>query len=277
MEHISLTIFSICVQAAIGITIFVAIGRLVFKDKVFKNAMIVASGISVIGMIFSLLHLGHPLKAMYALLQFGSSWLSREIWFTAIFVGLTVLSTLIVLLKPEMKKLSNVLIYLTAIVGLIDVFVMASIYSTTSVSFWQGSATYFEFYAATISMGAACFLLLSMKESREMTKLLDVAITSVIIVQVVTVTLHLINAGTSSQPAMAGSLVILMSMPIINALKWILLLAGTVLFVWLSTKELSKTVIRNAVVFSGCFIVFGQIIGRYLFYAAMIAPGIGLL
>ncbi len=92
MEHMSLTLFSICLQAAVGIMVFAAIGKLLNKDAIFKNAMMAAAGLGIIGMLASLLHLGRPLVAFMAIYQVGSSWLSREILFTALFVGLTVLA-----------------------------------------------------------------------------------------------------------------------------------------------------------------------------------------
>lgn len=275
MENIALVIFTIFIQASIGIILFVAIGRFLHKEKTFKNAIIVAAGLGIIGMIFSLLHLGQPQRAMNALYHFSSSWLSREIWFTTLFVGFIVLSTLFMFNKQERLKLVDVLLSVAAIIGLIDVYIMSSIYSTTSVPFWHGGATFIEFYATTISIGAVCFLLLSMKEVDHMRTLLVVTVPTVVILQVAAVVHHLMIAGTSSNDAMQSSIGILVSMPIVNALKWILILAGTVLFVWLHKKEFSPT-IKSVVVCSACLLVAGQIIGRYLFYTAMVTTGIYL-
>ncbi|MEA4902574.1 DmsC/YnfH family molybdoenzyme membrane anchor subunit [Desulfitobacterium sp.] len=41
--------------------------------------------------------IGRPLSALNSLTQFGSSWLSREIRFTATFTGLTFLTALLIL------------------------------------------------------------------------------------------------------------------------------------------------------------------------------------
>lgn len=153
MGNATLTIFSICIQASVGIVLFIAIAKLLNKEGIFKNATLVAAGLGIIGMLASVFHLGQPMKAFFALYQFSSSLLSREIWFTAIFVALVVLAALIFMLKPENKGIITGLIVVAALVGLIDIGLMGAIYSNASVPFWQTSATFVEFYMAAISMG----------------------------------------------------------------------------------------------------------------------------
>ncbi|NLP43533.1 MAG: dimethyl sulfoxide reductase anchor subunit [Peptococcaceae bacterium] len=278
MEHLALTIFSICVQAAIGIMIFVAIGRLLNKEKIFKNATIAATVLGIVGAVASLMHLGKPFSAIKALYQFGSSWLSREIWFTAIFILLAILMVVLIYAKPQNKSAISGLAAAAAVVGLIDVFFMAAIYSSSSVPFWQSIATLVEFYAATLSMGAILFLLLSIKEIAEMAtmkKIIALAVALAVILQVAAVVPSLIALGASSSAAAHSSLAILGNMAVANAFKWIFILAGALLLLWMVKDELSKLV-TNIVLSSTILLLVGQIVGRYLFYAAMVVTGVGL-
>lgn len=275
MEHLALTLFSICLQAAIGIMVFVAAGRLMNKEGVFKNAMIAAAGLGMVGMLASLLHLGRPLSAFRALYQFGSSWLSREIWFTALFVGLTVLVVLLVLVKPQSKGAITGAAAAAAVVGLVDVAFMAAIYSTSSVPFWQGMATFVEFYAAAVSMGAIIFLFLSIREVAAMKKFVALTVAVAVILQVAAVVPNLIALSGSSSAAIQSSLAILGGMAAVSVLKWVFILAGAVLVIWIAKDELSKPV-TNIVLGSAVLLLAGQAVGRYLFYAAMIVTRVGL-
>jgi len=278
VEHLALTIFSICVQAAIGIIIFVAIAGLLNKGITFKKATITAAGLGIVGMFASLMHLGKPFSAIRALNQFGSSWLSREIWFTAIFVGLTIVMVVLIYARAQNKSAINGLAAAAALVGLIDVFFMAAIYSSSSVPFWQSAATYVEFYAAAISMGAILFLLLSINEMAEMAimkKIVALAVAVAVILQVAVVVPSLIVMSASSSTAVHSSLAILGNMAVAIALKWIFILTGALLLLWMLKDELSKLV-TNIVLSSTVLLLAGQIVGRYLFYAAMVVTGIGL-
>ena len=274
-EHFALTLFSICIQAAVGIMLFVAIGRLMNKEGVFKNAVITAAGLGIIGMLASLLHLGRPLSAMNALFQFGSSWLSREIWFTAIFVGLTVVAAVLLYVKPQASGAVTGLSAGAALVGLIDAFAMAKIYSSASVPVWQGAATTIEFYAAALSMGAMLFLVLSGKEAGKLKKIVALTVAAVVAVQVAVVVPYFISLGAGTGTALQASLMILGSLKTAVAIKWLFILAGAGLVLWLAKDELSKSV-SGAVAGGAALILVGQVVGRYVFYAAMVVSGVGL-
>ena len=274
-EHFALTLFSICIQAAVGIMLFVAVGRLMNKEGVFKNAVITAAGLGIIGMLASLLHLGRPLSAMNALFQFGSSWLSREIWFTAIFVGLTVVAAVLLYVKPQAAGAVTGLSAGAALVGLIDAFAMAKIYSSASVPVWQGAATTIEFYAAALSMGAMLFLVLSGKEAGKLKKIVALTVAAVVAVQVAVVVPYFISLGAGTGTALQASLMILGSLKTAVAIKWLFILAGAGLVLWLAKDELSKSV-SGAVAGGAALILVGQVVGRYVFYAAMVVSGVGL-
>ncbi|WP_018305407.1 dimethyl sulfoxide reductase anchor subunit family protein [Desulfitobacterium hafniense] len=274
-EHFALTLFSICIQAAVGIMLFVAIGRLMNKEGVFKNAVITAAGLGIIGMLASLLHLGRPLSAMNALFQFGSSWLSREIWFTAIFVGLTVVAAVLLYVKPQASGAVTGLSAGAALVGLIDAFAMAKIYSSASVPVWQGAATTIEFYAAALSMGAMLFLVLSGKEAGKLKKIVALTVAAVVVVQVAVVVPYFISLGAGTGTALQASLMILGSLKTAVAIKWLFILAGAGLVLWQAKDEQSKSV-SGVVAGGAALILVGQVVGRYVFYAAMVVSGVGL-
>lgn len=274
-DNLSLTVFTICLQASIGIMLFVAIGRMINSKAIYKRAVVVSTALGIVGMLVSLLHLGRPLIAYNALLNFSTSWLSREIWFTSFFVGLTLVITFLVLKKPLATKLITSLVVLATVVGLVNVLFMANIYGTASVPLWNSAATYVEFYAATISMGAMLFFALSLKEAEKTVKVVIPFVAIAVAIQIAFVTSFIINIGASSDQALQASLVIMDGLKVAVILKWLLIAIGTGLVLWFSKDSLSKRAF-NLILGSTTLIIIGQIVGRYVFYASMVITGISL-
>lgn len=291
MEQMALVIFSICIQAAIGIMVFVAIAKLLNKDSIFKTAITISAGLAIIGLLASLMHLGRPLSALNSLARFSSSWLSREIWFTGAFTGLTVLVALLVFFKPSAKGAVNALIPIAAVIGLADVFVMASIYHFTSVKAWQYSSVFVEFYAAALSMGAVLFMALSGKKAENMRRAVTLTVGVAVILQVVAMVLYYIQLGTNESLTAQKSLSLLNSMGGAMAIKWLLILLGSgLLFFPLKKANMNISAgqaateiaaategsLITSTYIAGALLIIGQIVGRYLFYAVMVISTVGL-
>lgn len=271
--------------------IFVALGKSFNKEGQFKTAIVTAAGLAIVGFLASLLHLGKPLAALNSLLHFSTSWLSREIWFTGAFTGITLLIALLVIARPSAKGAVNALAPLVAVVGLVDVYMMASIYGFASVPAWQHGSLTIEFYAAAISMGAVMFLALSGQEAVKVKKPASLAVGAVVIVQVAAMVLYYIQLGTSGNGAAGQSLALLNSMSGIMAMKWMLILFGAGLLFFPVGKGGTKVsagqdavqaaattegAVDTAVYLAAALVVVGQILGRYLFYAIMVVNTVGL-
>lgn len=273
MENLSLIIFSFCLQAAIGIMLFIAIGKTLNNEGVYKKAALAAAVLAVIGTLASLLHLGQPFMALNALRHISTSWLSREIWFSGVFTGCTVLAVFLLYYKPAVKSAITGLTVAAALIGLVDVAFMAATYSTTSVPAWQGAAAFLEFYAAAITIGGVVFLALSMNEAGALKKMITLTIPAVIIIQLASTVSHLISMSTSTSLAAQKSMLILSNMTPVILIQWVLLLVGAGLLLWLSKEDLSG---KKAMRYSVALLVGGQIIAHYLFYAMMVGTQVGL-
>lgn len=292
MGNMALIIFSLCLQAAIGIVIFAGLTKLLAKDSVLKPAVLTAAALAIVGLLASLMHLGRPLSALGSLTQFGSSWLSREIWFSGIFTILILIAALLIYFKPLAKSAANTMILLAAIVGVANIWAMAAIYSSSSVPAWQHSFIYIEFYAAAISMGAAIFLALSLKEALRIKKVTVLFVGVVVTFQVVAMILYYIQVGASASLAARQSLALLSGMGGLLTGKWLFILLGVGLLFFLDqranlnvtagqaameaavTKEGALS--ANLYAVAAALLIIGHIIGRYLFYATAIASSVGL-
>ncbi|MCL6572598.1 MAG: dimethyl sulfoxide reductase anchor subunit [Bacillus sp. (in: Bacteria)] len=156
MHEWELLIFTMCIPASIGGFLFLS---LIHKKiaasgldpyKVMKLPLLVLAGLSVVGLVASFFHLGTPTHALYTIMGFGRSWMSNEIVFTGIFIGLACVTVGLAILK---KKINPLFMLVTGIVGLIDVYCMASAYTSTLVSGWNALNTYTAFFGTVFVLG----------------------------------------------------------------------------------------------------------------------------
>jgi len=293
MENVALTIFSIFIQAAIGLLVFITIANFLNKDSgVRKTAVLTAAGLAIIGLLASLLHLGRPLLALNSLAKFGTSWLSREIWFTGTFTGLTIIALLLLYYKPARKNTVRILILAASVVGLADVFMMASIYNFASVPAWQHSSVYVEFYAAALSIGAMLFLAFNRKEALNISNKAVTVVGIAVTLQVVAMVLYYIDLGANGSLAAHQSIALLCSMGGAVAAKWLFILVGAGLLFFPGRIQTNISVSAGSaegevaateaitpdirLYIAAGLLIIGQIVGRYLFYAIMIGTTVGL-
>lgn len=159
MQEWPLIVFTLLIQLSVGSTVFTtftlvyAADRLHVQEKwrVAAPAMLLAFIAGVLGLVASTAHLGYPLNAFHALSHIGSSWLSREIVFASLYLGVLGLTTLIALVS---KRVVTSFLLLASLLGLIDLFCMSAIYVHASVATWMHINTYVMFYGSALSLGA---------------------------------------------------------------------------------------------------------------------------
>jgi anaerobic dimethyl sulfoxide reductase subunit C (anchor subunit) len=278
MGETALLIFSFCMQTAIGIMIFTTLTKQLHQGKEFKLAATVAAVLSIIGVAASLAHLGRPMSALNSLGNLGSSWLSREVLTAGIFMGITVVYALLHYYKVGGESLKTALRWAGSAVGLITVFSMSKLYSTTAVPVWHGVNTFVDFYATTLAVGALVFLALSLKELQDVDKrIYGFSVLAAVAIQAAVAVPFAIGLGLEGMAAQASA-EILRNMSLVIGLKWLLILGGAGLFLWPSLQGASfKAQSTTTIIYAaGIALVCGQFIGRYVFYAAMITTNIGL-
>lgn len=164
MNEWSLLIFTYMMNAAAGLCVVsgvfaVHLSRRLTADS-FKRFMMltifIICGIAGVGSAASITHLGVPLNAPNAINNVFSAWLSREVVVTAAFVGALGVSFLRL---RKTGKFSFLLYGGAMVIGLADIFCMASIYRYTSILTWNDINTYLMFYGTTLTLGAVLFVL----------------------------------------------------------------------------------------------------------------------
>ncbi len=165
----SLLLFTLIVQACVGALVwseFLHLSvaghkRLAPPDTIRSTTMMgITIGIAV-AVLISILHLGSPIKAVFVLNNLGTSWLSREIFLLILFGGGVALAT-VMWRRGWGSETSRIFIgRMSAVLGLVLVYVMARLYMLPTTPGWNTIATPTSFFSASIVLGG-CVVLASM-------------------------------------------------------------------------------------------------------------------
>ncbi len=165
----------------IGFTLFcqLSVGTLIlynfivflptFRNKThfpaqFRTIPVMASLFALIAVFISIFHLGKPFRALNALENLSSSWLSKEIFLLIVYLFFTGLFTLLIFTISEWKRLILIFLNLSTISGIVLIFTMSRIYSSLPIPVWQPVFTFLNFIAATLAMGGIFLLLFQIKK-----------------------------------------------------------------------------------------------------------------
>ncbi|MCE7791795.1 dimethyl sulfoxide reductase anchor subunit [Salipaludibacillus sp. CUR1] len=284
-EEWQLLLFTLLMQLAVGTYLFLTIVRAsgkipeTIKMKVTKLGMASVGPVVVIAILLSVLHLGNPFGAYWSIANFASSWLSREILFTGAFFILWGVSYYL-----ERKGSWNQLLgWAASLVGLVAIFSMASIYATSIIPAWSDFNTYLQFFGTTLFFGSIAAVLLILWSREEKTEELNKMLKKLVIVGIAAIALQLVYlpvyiAGLSMSGVAGAESVALLSSTYVwpGILRWTLTIAGAVLVVWALFKGRNQIVGNYSLLYAAVvFIIAGEILGRFIFYATGVPIMIG--
>lgn len=278
MHEWALLIFTVCVQTAIGgiFTLWLFQWKLRESDKetsfaILKIPLIVITALSLVGLIASFAHLGTPSNAMNTIRNVGTSWMSREILVTGTFIGAACITTALTIIQ---KKVNPLLIIGTAIIGLIDIFCMAAIYSYSLVSGWNSINTFTSFYGTAFILGSVLFASLTVPilRAKSMDKTAQKLVRLSFYIALFGIALQLIGlalfpsaltdvnmiataSAQSSLEAYQGTI----------ALRWGIELIGLILFGYMALSPVKRTTVTLAIT-ALIVIGFAEGLSRYVFY-----------
>lgn len=271
MHEWPLIIFTLLVQASVGLTLFIgcsALGR--HPDfRALRKALIVACVCGGVGLLASVAHLGYPLNAFNSLRHYASSWLSREIIFAALFLGLLGLTTLLALMT---RRVVAWLAMLAGLVGLADVYCMSNIYINSAVVTWMHVNTLFMFYGSVLILGAvlAMNLIAPRGRAREGWNLPGWAAIAVIIAVAARLIVQPLYMGFLQQHVGDNVTFPLSALAAFDALasvrmtSWIIMALGAGLFAHAMRKE---RIARGYVVTGSLLLVVAEVLARFTFFS----------
>jgi anaerobic dimethyl sulfoxide reductase subunit C (anchor subunit) len=300
----ALPVYTILMQLAIG-ALFVlwlirsfAISRFSPQElnRINKNPILVIAFTAMVAMGGSHFHLSRPLHSFLAVLNFRSSWLSREIVFTMLFF-LSVMSLLYVTyFRTHRTRLITSIGWMASLFGCVVVYCMARIYLIPTQVAWNSTSVILSFFVTALTLGGMTMALLMVLDLKfaEIKKSDDVELRVQVIKQsfagltVFTIFLIAIDAAiTFIQVRLLaqGDVVARTSLSLLVGLYMPLLIMRFV-FLFFAAIAMGVAMYRMwqanllpqslmmPVYLSCLLILVGEIIGRFLFYATHIRVGI---
>lgn len=291
-------IFTVLGQLSVGAFLVLGLISLVtarrygsdVADKLASQTLWLVGGTLVLGFIATPFHLGQPLHAYRAVLNFPKSWLSNEIVFGIAFALLGLVFTVLQWRRIGSDVLRRVLGLVTGVVGLILVYSMARIYTTPAQPGWDSWTTPGAFFATTVLLGSiasAAYLVASHQvqsrgqgsaEDLEALGVLRTALRLVSLIalpalglELVVITVNSINLTALSPGILAPTSGLLIARVV---LVFIGATAFGVLMVHAAQEKANLTKLAIAAYSAFAVILVAEFIGRYLFYANQVVLGL---
>jgi len=160
-----LVAFTITAQLALGM-LLVCLGLngyLVSKAgvkiaaEVARHVVFIAALLLIISLFFSLFHLGTPGKAVKAVRNLGSSWLSREVFLIGAVTAVVCLLAGLNMFAEVPRGAVKLLEWAAAALALILVFCMPQIYLLRTVPVWNRFTTPVAFFSTTLLLGVLVY------------------------------------------------------------------------------------------------------------------------
>lgn len=249
--------------------------------SVMKKGLLAVAFIMGLSLLFSLFHLGTPSGAYRSIFNFTSSWLSREIIFAGVFFIMAAANFYYFKKKQTFQRIFALL---TALIGLIAVFSMASLYSASIRPAWDNIYTFITFFGTTLFMGimSSIFIVsLGFKEQSSMSVFQGIVKRCCIIAAIIMIAqlayLPVFLSSLSSGGAVSELSMQLLTgnYAILFAVKWILGIIGTLLLIYVMRGKKIPAVMSSIPLIAFLLVVAGESIGRYVFYGIGVSIGIG--
>jgi formate dehydrogenase iron-sulfur subunit len=252
--------------------------------------LLAAFGLGILGLVGSLFHLGRPLYAFRAVLGLWTSWLSREILcfgafaaFAFIYAAQSWLPCL-----SGSKPVNDALGLLVVASGLAGVWCSVMVYDSTRRPYWHWSRTGIRFLLSALVLGLPCSLLLSFLATRWPSEA-TVATVQHDYGRAICGLLALLMAAKLLIEASIFTNLLSRTLTPLKRTAWLLTgelsrstvqrffcgaLGGIVLpgLLYLAKEPLSFLSVVSIVMLSLVLCLVGELLERYLFFAAVIAP-----
>jgi len=265
-------------------------------NRINRNPILVIALTVAVAMVGSHFHLSRPFQSFFAVLNFKSSWLSREVVFTLFFL-LAIMSLLYVTyFRPHRSKWITGLGWIASFFGCVLVYCMARIYLIPTQVAWNSTFVIASFFVTSFMLGAMTIALLMVLDLKfaEIKNSADVELRIQVIKHsfagLTAATIFLVAVGSTITYVQVrllaqGDIVARTSLRLLVDLYMPLLIMRFV-FLFFASIAMGVAMYRMRrlqvgpqslvmpVYLSCLLILVGEIIGRFLFYATHIRVGI---
>lgn len=290
-EDWPLVVFTLLVQMSVGLLIVselaaLAAGAAGRRLLAWRESLAFVLG--VVGLAFSFGHLGSPLHSPFAILNLGSSWLSREIVVTGLFLACTFFLA-VARHWPGFERFAAPLAVAACLLGLVAIYAMSRVYGIVTVPAWNSPATGLGFAGSACLLGAAAAGVLAWLRAagsadaaagngigRVTTVVLLVAALGLVL-KVAEIPLSLIGAMATNARGESGVAALLAAGAQLYVLRLILLVVGAAVFAYAAIGALGR---RRSVLpaVAGCcgfvIVAASEVLGRLGFFDMHVLMGL---
>ncbi|HHX50070.1 MAG TPA: dimethyl sulfoxide reductase anchor subunit [Clostridia bacterium] len=278
-EEWALIVFSLLTQMAVG-TYFMLLVIRSFLAKEMDNktvSLMIRPGFLIVipmmavALLASLFHLGSPFVAYQAVGNLGTSWLSREIFFSGLFFLLAVCS----FFYYKKENVGNVPGWLTSLIGLAAVYSMAGIYSNTIKPAWTGPNTFVAFFGTSFLLGSLVAGALTIPGAKKdlpksismpLLQKLGVVAMVALALQLIYLPLYFTGLAGGGIAAQASANLLSQNYSFPLLLRWLIpVIVGGVLLFRLFHENGNDTLPLNEFYGALLLVLVAEVIGRYLF------------
>ena len=265
-------------------------------DRLIHNLVLIIFITVIAAIIGSHYHLSRPLLSIRSVMNFKTSWLSREVIFTIFFAML-----IGVLLFLHSYQIGSITIHLAVgwcavAMGIVTVYCMSRVYMLPTQAAWNSFATPIAFFSATLLLGnlavsALLLMNLHLAVLREETDLetqqqiIQRTLWWVMLFAVATTGIELATYAFQISELSSGSSTARVSIDLLLGLyrvlfggRLLLLVLGVSMLVgvvfWQRKANRPIFLILTPIYFSFLFVLVSEVLGRFLFYAVHVRTGI---
>lgn len=261
-----------------------------------NRALLAIGPVLVLATLASLLHLGNPMNAYRAINNVGSSWLSREILLTVLFIGLGGVFAIMQWRQIAEFRVRQAIAVVAAIIGLGLVYSMAQVYQLRAEPAWDTAATPVLFFTTTFLLGALAVgvtfvttysYLKSRVSSDELSQLADllrdalrwIAVGSIVLlgVELIVIPLYISTLATGGPTAIESVDKMIGDYGVVFGLRLLLGFIGAGLFglfLYRSAVLNRQNVMITAAYVAFALVLVAEVLGRFLFYASQARIGL---
>lgn len=273
LHELPLVFFTVFAQTAVGFWLFFTIMTLKGingeSQRYWQKSLVIGLALLGCGFIASLLHLGSPLRALNSLNQVGSSLMSNEIASGALFFILAGIYWLLAMLGKLPTGLVKVGAILTALVGVVFMYMMNQLYHLPTVPTWNTSLTSWQFYLTVVLGGSALAVSVCKTTPHQATQCQYGAwLYGVAVLCVAVVTIYQAFGIAQIQTPVQQAVNLVPDFAVMQVLRLCLLSVAAVLI----AKGKNRSILSLAVVIT----LVAEMIGRVLFYGLHMTSGMAV-
>lgn len=269
-HELSLVLFTVLAQTAVGAYLIMSIANLVTNSRVDVKGRITRNMFFVwvvmgLGFVASSTHLGSPMRAMNALNQVGTSWLSNEILTGSMFFAFGGLYWLLEVLDKGTEGVRKGLKIAGMVAGVAFMYSMVNVYLIDTVPTWNTPYTGWSFLLTMVVAGAifASTLMHSAqfddaKYTRGIQGLVVVAIIAMIVV-----TMSQMVALANIQSSVVAARDLVPNMAMLQGSRIVLLVAGAAIALF-GINRIKGSVALPVVGLA--LVLVAELLGRNIFF-----------